>query len=132
MEFRRFNNEVQHFGKQKGCYTKWLWEKTIGYRVYLDAVENAFGFDIDFSQLVKLYGKDERESEVRYSLAKCTGAIKAKVQGNPDLNHVSTSYVERQNLTMRMSMRRFTRLTNAFAKKVENLSHAISAGYIRL
>ena len=102
---------------------------TDGHRAYLQAVEDAFGKDIDYSQLIKLYGSD-RDSEVKYSPAQCNGAIKEKIQGNPDPKHVSTSYVERQNLTMRMSMRRFTRLTNAFSKKVDNLSHAVALHFM--
>ena len=102
---------------------------TDGHKMYLDAVDNAFGGEIDFSQLVKLYGNDP-ESEARYSPAECTGAEKKRIQGNPDREHVSTSYVERQNLTMRMQMRRFTRLTNGFSKKVENLSHAVALHFM--
>ncbi len=102
---------------------------TDGHKAYLSAVEAAFGSEIDYSQLIKLYGND-REKEVKYSPAQCTGIIKERVQGNPDEKHVSTSYVERQNLTMRMSMRRFTRLTNAFSKKIENLEHAVSLHFM--
>jgi IS1 family transposase len=98
---------------------------TDGHKMYLEAVEDAFGADVDFSQLVKIYGKSE-EAETRYSPAKCIGAEKHKINGNPDDDSISTSYVERQNLTMRMGMRRFTRLTNGFSKKALNLFYAES------
>lgn len=103
---------------------------TDGHRAYLEAVENAFGGDVDYSQLVKLYGNEKKGTEVRYSPAKCNGTKPIRINGNPNPYNVSTSYVERQNLTMRMSMRRFTRLTNGFSKKVENLGHAVALHFM--
>ncbi|MGH8056714.1 MAG: IS1 family transposase, partial [Candidatus Entotheonellia bacterium] len=99
------------------------------HRAYLEAVESAFGADIDYAMLIKLYGTHP-ESETRYSPVECIGVQTQCIQGNPEFEHISTSYAERQNLTMRMAMRRFTRLTNAFSKKVENLQHAVSLHFM--
>jgi IS1 family transposase len=105
---------------------------TDGLKCYLDAVYNAFDLDIDFAQLVKMYGGSEgtNSQEKKYSPAECTGCKKTWVSGQPDDMHISTSYVERQNLTMRMHMRRFTRLTNAFSKKIENHCYAIALHFV--
>jgi IS1 family transposase len=103
---------------------------TDGHRVYLQAVEFAFGEEVDYAMLVKLYGSDRAEGEVRYSPAECLGCRETKIIGKPKAEHISTSYVERQNLTMRMKMRRFTRLTNAFSKKLDNHRHAVALHFM--
>jgi IS1 family transposase len=102
---------------------------TDGHKAYLDAVEDAFGCDIDYAMLIKLYG-NEPEAEVRYSPAQCIGTRTEVIMGRPEPEHISTSYVERQNLTMRMCMRRFTRLTNAFSRKIENHAAAVALHYM--
>lgn len=98
---------------------------TDGLGLYIEAVEGAFGADVDFAQLVKHYGAVQ-EGPARYSPAQCTGCSRRRVTGKPDPEHISTSYVERQNLTLRMGSRRFTRLTNAFSKKWENHGYAVA------
>ena len=97
-----------------------------GHRAYLEAVEGAFGGDVDYAMLVKIYGNAPEAAKGRYSPAECIGAKKERIEGNPDPKYVSTSYAERQNLTMRMHMRRFTRLTNGFSKKFENHAHMVA------
>lgn len=106
---------------------------TDGLSWYIAAVEAAFGWNgVDFAQIIKTYGipLDETERQRRYSPAVCTGAVKTPIMGDPDMEKVSTSYVERSNLSMRMGMRRFTRLTNGFSKKAENHAHAVSLNFM--
>lgn len=105
---------------------------TDGHKPYLQAVEDSFGANVDYAMLVKLYGEAPggKSAERKYSPGECCGSIKGAVCGNPDEAHISTSFVERQNLTMRMSMRRFTRLSNGFSKKVENLEHAVALHFM--
>lgn len=103
---------------------------TDGHKAYLEAVEGAFGSEVDYAMLVKIYGNEPQPKDVRYSPAICLAAQAVHIQGNLDFKHVSTSFTERQNLTMRMSMRRFTRLTNAFSKKVQNLEAAVALHFM--
>ena len=102
-----------------------------GHKAYLEAVEGAFGGDVDYAQVIKLYGKAAGvDGETRYSPAVCTSIEKRRIEGNPDMRLANTSYAERQNLTRRMSMRRFTRLTNAFSKKIENHGWAVALHFM--
>ena len=104
---------------------------TDGHKAYLEAVEQAFGGNIDYAMLIKIYGApQDKGDQRRYSPADCTGIKKETISGRPNKSNVSTSFVERQNLTMRMSMRRFTRLTNGFSKKIENHAHAIALHFM--
>ncbi|MBF0553646.1 MAG: IS1 family transposase [Nitrospirae bacterium] len=102
---------------------------TDGLRAYVEAVEDTFIGNIDYAQLIKIYGH-EASGEKRYSPPDCIGTDKKRIMGNPDEQYISTSYIERQNLTMRMQMRRFTRLTNAFSKKIENHFYAIALHFM--
>jgi len=104
---------------------------TDGHKVYADAVESAFGADIDYAMLVKIYGASNDNPESRYSPATCVGCRTGVLSGNPDPDHISTSYIERQNLSMRMGMRRFTRLTNGFSKKLDNHGHAVALYFMQ-
>ncbi|TJU76221.1 MAG: DDE domain-containing protein [Mesorhizobium sp.] len=101
-----------------------------GHKAYLEAVEGAFGGDVDYAMLVKIYDNSPENMKGRYSPAECTGARKQNIEGNPDERHVSRSFAERQNLTMRMHMRRFTRLTNGFSKKVEAHANAVALHFM--
>jgi IS1 family transposase len=100
-----------------------------GHRVYLTAIESAFGSEVDFAMLVKMYGSDPRETETRYSPAECIGTQLAVITGRPDPKHISTSFVERQNWSVRTAMRRYTRLSNGFSRKIENHAAAVALNY---
>src|ERR1017187_1049151 len=126
--------------RDAGCATEFLQDvasrlanrvqlTTDGHKMYLNAVVDAFADDIDYAQLVKVFGNDP-EGQRRYSPAQCLGTKKEALIGSPDPAHISTSYIERQNLTMRMNARRFTRLTNAFSKKIENHMHSVALFYM--
>jgi IS1 family transposase len=103
---------------------------TDGHRAYLTAVEQSFGNEVDYAMLDKIYNAPPTDRTTRYSPAECCGTRKMTIKGNPDMTQVSTSFVERQNLTMRMSMRRMTRLTNGFSKKMENQAHAVALHFM--
>jgi IS1 family transposase len=103
---------------------------TDGFPAYARAVRDAFGLDVDYGMLIKKYSMAPKEEQRRYSPVECTGAEKVPMIGNPDPDHISTSYIERQNLTVRMGNRRFTRLTNGFSKKAENLTDAVSLHFM--
>ncbi|MGD1035675.1 MAG: IS1 family transposase [Roseiarcus sp.] len=130
---------ISHFvGGRDGECAKWFMDDVAarvanriqltsdGHKAYLDAVEGAFGADIDYAMLNKIYGASPDSVKGRYSPAECIGAKKERIEGKPDMAYVSTSYAERANLTMRMHNRRFTRLTNAFSKKFENHAHMVA------
>jgi IS1 family transposase len=130
---------ISHFvGGRDGDCAKWFMDDVAarlatrvqltsdGHKAYLEAVEGAFGAHVDYAMLVKTYGASADSAKGRYSPAECTGAIKTPIEGKPDPKHISTSYSERSNLTMRMHNRRFTRLTNAFSKKFENHAHMVA------
>jgi hypothetical protein len=100
-----------------------------GHRVYLEAIETAFGSEVDYAMLVKMYGNDSEENEKRYSPAECIGCRSTVISGNPNPRHISTSIVERQNWSVRTAMRRYTRLSNGFSRKIQNHAAAVALNY---
>jgi IS1 family transposase len=126
---RNVESATEFINDLKGRLANRIQLTTDGHKMYAEAIEKTFGSEIDYATIVKLYGQ-ESEPDKKYSPAKCLGSEKHVIRGNPDAKQVSTSYIERQNLTMRMSMRRFTRLTNGFSKKAENHMYAVALHFM--
>jgi hypothetical protein len=117
---------LQVYGRFSSGLTTRIQITTDGHRAYAEAVEGAFGIDVDYAMLIRLYGAPSDKYDTRYSPAECIGTRTATLCGSPDPKHISTRFVERQNLNLRMGLRRFTRLTNAFSKKFENHCHMVA------